>query len=406
MRFIKSFNEKVLAYDEEVLELLPKSLSIYTSDGSFKLDLGQSTRETDIIRAIYSHETSHKDGEPDSLSLDIHLIKNENGFKTIVDIIYGDNCKHQISIEKPNRVKVSVYNGVRSVNDSSTHFGFEDVSILDLCKFFNSFNFGYNLKPEDLTSIDKYPDSYTHDTRGELKSLKGSLKNTFNEGDQIIVVIDNSKSPEHNYLNNIINYLKFRGEKFEVASSIEELNNIKSKYEIVGAISTGSDYRISKTDDGSKLPMYAYKMLECPVIGICYGLQSMIKFYGGDIVDSGKHTHEHLKLSSFNKSHFLFKEFDTQNIEFSFSFNDVPKLIPNGFKQIAMLNELIVGIEDDERKRYGLLFHPEDKPSTYPILDNFIGKCRGKMESDEQKKLQQGQFEHLCRFEKFIYLKK
>jgi anthranilate/para-aminobenzoate synthase component II len=406
MRFIKSFNEKVLAYDEKILEFLPKSLSIYTSDGSFNLNLGQSTRETDIIRAIYSHETSHKDGEPDSLSLDIHLVKNENGFKTIVDIIYGDNCKHQISIEKPNKVRVSVYNGVRSVNDSSTHFGFEDKSISDLCKFFNSFNFGYSLKPEDLVSIDKYPDSYTHGTKGELKSLKNGLKNTFNEGDQIIVVIDNSKSPEHNYLNNIINYLKFRGEKFEVVSSIEELNDIKSKYEIVGAISTGSDHRLSKTDDGSKLSMYAYKILECPIIGLCYGFQTMIKFYGGDIEDSGSHTHKHLKLSNFDKTHFLFKDFDIQNIEFSFSFNDVEKSIPNEFKQIAMLNELIVGIANDETKRYGFLFHPEDKPSTYPVLDNFIGRCRGKMESDEQKKLKQGQFEHLSRFDKFVYLKK
>jgi hypothetical protein len=71
-----------------------------------------------------------------------------------------------------------------------------------------------------------------------------------------------------------------------------------------------------------------------------------------------------------------------------------------------MLNELIVGIANDEAKRYGFLFHPEDKPSTYSVLDNFIGRCKGKMESDEQKKLQQGQFEHLSRFDKFVYLKK
>jgi len=405
MKFIKPFNEdkKILAYSEDVLKMLPKSMSIYTSDGSFDLNLGQSTREVDIIRAIYSQETSHKDGEPDSLSLDIHFVKNENGFKTIVDIIYGDNCKHQVSIEKPNKVKVSIYNGIRSVNDSSTHFGFDDQSIVDLCKFFNSFNFGYNLKPKDFKAIDKYPDSYEHDIKIELKSLKNGLKNTFNEGDQIILVIDNTKEPEHNFLNGVINYLKFRGEKFEVISSIEELNNIRSKYEIVGAISTGSDYRLSKTDEGSELSMYAYKTLDCPIIGFCYGFQTMVKFYGGEIVDTGKHTHDHLKLTSYEQNHFLFKDFDIQSVEFSFSFNDSAKSIPSEFKQISMLNDIIVGISDNERKRYGFLFHPEDTPATYPILDNFIGSCKGKMDSDEQKKLQQGKFEHLISFKKFRY---
>ena len=86
MKFLKQFNEvkKILAYDEEVLKTLPRQLSIYTSDGSFTFNLGNSTRETDILRASYSRETTHKDGEPDTLSLDIHFMKNENGFKTIV----------------------------------------------------------------------------------------------------------------------------------------------------------------------------------------------------------------------------------------------------------------------------------------------------------------------------------
>ena len=58
----------------------------------------------------------------------------------------------------------------------------------------------------------------------------------------------------------------------------------------------------------------------------------------------------------------------------------------------------------DMRNRYGFLFHPEDTPVTYPLLDNFIAFCKGgKRESDEQKKLQQGKFEHLTSFKKFKY---
>lgn len=404
MKFIKPFNESennILAYDEEVIKFLPKELTVYTSDGSFTMTVGGSTREGDIIRALYSRQTSPTDGEPDSLSLDIHFMKNENGFKTIVDIIYGNNIKYQVSIEAPNKVKVGHYSGIRSINDSETQFGFEDDSIVDLCKFFNSFNFGYKLKPEDLKSIDKYPDSYKPESDIQLVSLKSGLKNTFNKGDKVILVIDNSKHPEHRYLNNILNYLKFRGEKFEVASSIEELSKFKSEYEIIGAISTGSDYRLSKSEEGSELAYKSYESLRCPIIGFCYGFQTMAKSYGGSVVDSKKHTHKHLKLTNFKSDHFLFKDFDLQNVEFSFSFHDIVEKMPDGFKQIAMLNEIIVGISDDEKKRYGFLFHPEDKQMTYPILDNFIGKCKGRKESDEQKKLQQGQFEHLIRFKNF-----
>ena len=215
-------------------------------------------------------------------------------------------------------------------------------------------------------------------------------------------MIDNSKPPENNYLNNILDYLKFRGEKFEVASSIEELNKIKSEYKIIGAISTGSAYRASKGDDGSDLSYESYDSLDCPILGICFGFQSMVKFYGGTIIDSEDFTHKHLKLTYFNSNHFLFKDIDMQGMEFNFSFHDIIEKMPDGFKQIAMLNDTIVGISDDERKRYGFLFHPEDKQMTYPVLDNFIGKCRGKKESDEQKKIQQGKFEKLISFKNFI----
>jgi anthranilate/para-aminobenzoate synthase component II len=403
MKFLKQFNEvkKILAYDEEVLKTLPSQLSIYTSDGSFTFNLGNSTRETDILRASYSRETTHKDGEPDTLSLDIHFMKNENGFKTIVDIIYGDNIKHQISIESPNKVSVGYYNGVGSVNDPSTQFGFEDISIRNLCKFFNNFNFGYNLKPDDLKSIDKYPNSYKHPVSNNVKSLKFGLKNSFNKGDEIILVIDNSKPPGHNYLNNVLNYLKYRGEKFETVSSIEEFNKVNSEYKIVGAISTGSDYRASKDDSGSELQNECYKKLKCPILGLCFGFQSMCKLYGGSIIDSNDYIHKHLKLTNFNQNHFLFSGLDLQGVEFSFSFHDIIEKIPNGFKQIAMLNDIIVGISDEERKRHGLLFHPEDKEMTYPVLDNFIGECRGKKESDEQRKIQSGKFEKLLSFKNF-----
>jgi GMP synthase-like glutamine amidotransferase len=393
MKYIIGIKE-TLVYDEEVVNVFPETMDIYTSDGSYTLKKGDVTREVDIIRASYYQNTASdgditKDGEPDTCVFDIHFVKNSNGFKTIVNITYGDQMKSEFSIESPNKIKVGHYNGIGSKLDSETQFGFEDNTIQDLVKLFNSFNFGYKLTTKDLAFIDKYPDTYVNE---DIK-LTPLFKN------EIILVINNTKPPKNLYLNNLLNYLKSRGIEFEIASSEEDIREISSKFKVIGAISTGSEYRITDSTYETKVSNYAYKILKCPILGICYGLQSMSISYGGSIKDSGEFTHKHLKLTQVNKDHFLFKDVNIDNIEFSFSFHDIIDRMPDGFKSIAMLNDVIVAISDSDRDRYGLLFHPEDKEMSYPVLDNFISKCKGG--EDEQEKLFQGKFEHLISFKDF-----
>ncbi len=391
MRFLKNFNENnnITIYDEKVKKSFPNELEIYTSDGNYKLVKSDITRENDIIRAFYYQNTANdgnvtKDGEPDTLSLDIHFVKNENGFKTLVDIIYGDQIKSEFSIESPNKITISHYNGIGSVADKYSQFGFEDKSINDLVNFFNNFNFGYKLSSDDFKFIDKYPDTYQNE----------SIKLTPLPNNKKILIINNSGTTDNMYLNNIVNYLRMRGIEHIITSKIEEIPNFKN---IIGAISTGSDLR-SENSDG--LSFEIYKNLKKPILGICYGFQSMVKFYGGTLKDSGNFTHKHLKLTKANTNHSLFKDMDLGNIEFSFSFHDIIDKDPNGFKQIAMLKDIVVGISDEQRQRYGLLFHPEDKEMSYPVLDNFIRMCTGGV--DEQEKLKMGQFENLVNFKNFI----
>lgn len=391
MRFLKNFNENnnITIYDEKVKKSFPNELEIYTSDGNYKLVKSDITRENDIIRAFYYQNTANdgnvtKDGEPDTLSLDIHFVKNENGFKTLVDIIYGDQIKSEFSIESPNKITISHYNGIGSVADKYSQFGFEDKSINDLVNFFNNFNFGYKLSSDDFKFIDKYPDTYQNE----------SIKLTPLPNNKKILIINNSGTTDNMYLNNIVNYLRMRGIEHIITSKIEEIPNFKN---IIGAISTGSDLR-SENSDG--LSFEIYKNLKKPILGICYGFQSMVKFYGGTLKDSGNFTHKHLKLTKANTNHSLFKDMDLGNIEFSFSFHDIIDKDPNGFKQIAMLKDIVVGISNEQRQRYGLLFHPEDKEMSYPVLDNFIRMCTGGV--DEQEKLKMGQFENLVNFKNFI----
>jgi GMP synthase (glutamine-hydrolysing) len=209
-------------------------------------------------------------------------------------------------------------------------------------------------------------------------------------------VVNNTGNGDNRYLNNIVNYLRMRGVDYVVVSAIDEIKDYKN---IIGAISTGSDFRITESEEEAKLSFEVYKNLRAPILGICYGFQSMVNFYGGSLKDCGDFIHKHLKLTKANTNHSLFKDMDLSNIEFSFSFHDIIDKDPEGFKQIAMVKDMIVGISDEQRKRYGLLFHPEDKDMSYPVLDNFIRICTGGV--DEQEKLKTGQFEHLVRFKYF-----
>lgn len=395
MRFLRRFNENdnIKIYDEKIKDTFPSELEIYTSEGSYTLTKSDITLENDVIRALYYQNTSEggnatKDGEPDVLSLDIHFNENENGLKTLVDIIYGDQMKSEFSIEQPNIVDIIHYNGIGSIADTHSQFGFEDKSINDLVSFFNNLNFGYKLTKDDFNFIDKYPDTYQHKNE--------SIKLTPLSNNKKILVVNNTGNMDNRYINNIVNFLRMRGVDYIVASSIEEIPDFKN---IIGAISTGSDFRITESDEGAKLSFEVYKNLKAPILGICYGFQSMVKFYGGTLKDSGDFIHKHLKLTKANTNHSLFKDIDLSNIEFSFSFHDIIDKDPDGFKQIAMLKSSIVGISDEQRKRYGLLFHPEDKEMSYPVLDNFIRMCTGGV--DDQEKLKMCQFEHLLNFKNF-----
>lgn len=404
MKYLKKFSENFTLYDEQVVDVFPDTVSIYTSDGSFTLKRGDTTRETDIIRVSYYQNTAKdgdvtKDGEPDFLVFDLHFVKNESGIKTLVNITYGDQMKSEFSIESPNVIKIGHYNGMKSIADTDTHFGFEDTTIRNLCKLFNGFNFGYNLSPNDFKFIDKYPDTFNYVQSPKIQ-IKDQLKVQNEIGSNVILVVNNSKPPADYFLKNIVNYLNIREVPYEIASSEEEITEINKNFKIKGVVSTGSDYRISTSEYESKLSHFAYNNLSCPILGLCYGMQSMVINYGGTIKDSGEFFHKHQKLDNVQTNSKLFKDVNFQNMEFSFSFHDVIDKLPPGFKASSYINGFISSIEDENKLRWGILFHPEDKSHTYPLLDNFIKIC-GLLKKTEQDLIKQGKFEHLKSFGKF-----
>lgn len=387
--------------------LLPKELKIVTQNGDYTLklpektgsenkavpDSGPSTAVTviaDQIQINYTHNTMEefktdnpaKDGEPDTLEFDIHTVKTNDGteanpdnLKLNVNITYGDSPVSKFTISKPGNVEVVHYTGFGSKYDKNTEFGFEDDSLQDLVDFFNRFGFELNVK--DFTFIDKYPDSYSY-----TESVK--LLPNFN-GDTILV-INNAKPQENRFLENIINYLNQRGIDHVIASTAEEVKKNNTD-KVIGCLSTGSEYRLSNPQSEMEYATSAeaLKSLQCPILGMCYGMQHMAKENGANLATLDKVYDDNAILKEYDKEHPLFKDVDLSNTQVSCNFNDYLEDCPQGFKTIAKLDDKIAGIANDEKKHYGLLFHPEDIEDTQPILDNFIQMCQsGKNNNDEQ----------------------
>jgi GMP synthase-like glutamine amidotransferase len=393
---IKSYpNLKKLNFDQSLSDL-------DTSNQVYTLEKNDCTIDSDLIQFNYYHSTIKRpedvtvDGEPDILEFDIHFVKNEDGIKLLVDISYGDNICFEFSIESPNKINVIHYTGIGSKYDSDTHVGFTDESIKDLVKFFNSFNHGIKLSEKDLAFLDEHKDSYKHDInnsdhlytdKSDLIKFGNSLKES-TETD-IFLIINNAKAPEYKYFPKVAKYLTIRNIPYRVAKSLDDVLKFNSEFNIIGALSTGSDFSMKNPESSSEFSTseMALRVLKCPIIAMCYGFQSMAKFYGQQII-GGDLNCDQFNLTDFDSGHFLFQGIDLTKQKVTFCFHDYPLNVPSGFENIAMLGDVIAGISNSNLERYGILFHPEEIEETYVILDNFVNHCESKMVQKDTFKLQ------------------
>lgn len=381
---------------ENIRNLFPKKIQVYTEHGTFNYDLGDVTREALIVRAAYNGSTYQKtdnalaDGEPDFVCFDIHFINEGKKLKLAIDITYGDSMVSQFTMIEPNVIKIGKYEGIDSKLAPETHFGFSDKTLNNLIELFNKFNDNFKFTKNDFKFLDKYPDTYQHNEQVKLMPLSNTQK---------ILLVDNSKAPKHRFIQNIINYLTTRGIEFTKINSLSEKNKINPR-EIVGIIMSGSDYNIDNSPEKQELFKWAITNFTCPTIAICYAAQSMMKHYGSTIY-RGKLLHDNLKFSYFKK-HDLLSGIDCEKFQFSFSFKDYIKEAPNGFDEIAKIGKRIVLAANDAKKEYALFFHPENIELTQKVLDNFIDLIHPAQK--EQDKILSGKFEsyEIIKFKDFF----
>ena len=138
------------------------------------------------------------------------------------------------------------------------------------------------------------------------------------------------------------------------------------------------------TDDSARAPQIVFD-LGVPVLGICYGMQTMAIQLGGKATSADKHEYGFAKIRARNHSPLLNDITDNINdqghslLDVWMSHGIEVNELPKGFKLIASTdNCAIAGFANVEKHYYGLQFHPEvthTKQGKH-ILDRFVsGIC-------------------------------
>ena len=118
-------------------------------------------------------------------------------------------------------------------------------------------------------------------------------------------------------------------------------------------------------DDTPKAPKEIFE-LNIPILGICYGMQTLINQFGGKVETSSKREFGYAEIRAHGHSK-LFKSIQDKSndeghglLDVWMSHGDKVTNIPQNFKVIASnASTPIAAIADEERLLYGVQFHPE-----------------------------------------------
>ncbi len=121
--------------------------------------------------------------------------------------------------------------------------------------------------------------------------------------------------------------------------------------------------------------------LGCPVLGICYGMQTMAEQLGGQVTISSHREFGYAQLELHGHADLLtgIEDHTDSNgnalLDVWMSHGDKVDRLPPGFSVIAKTNSApIAGMADNDRKFYGVQFHPEvtHTHQGQRILERFI----------------------------------
>jgi len=142
----------------------------------------------------------------------------------------------------------------------------------------------------------------------------------------------------------------------EIVPYNESIENIKARGP-KGLVLSGGPASIYAQD--------AYKVdksifdLGLPILGICYGMQTIADYLGGSVVAASHHEYGKAELTIENSNCPIFKNITNNEIVWM-SHGDKVESIPEGFKVIATsANSPYAAIANEDKNIYAFQYHPE-----------------------------------------------
>ena len=118
--------------------------------------------------------------------------------------------------------------------------------------------------------------------------------------------------------------------------------------------------------------------LDCPVLGICYGLQILAADLGGEVSPSASREYGYARLKILDESSPLFAGLPPE-MDVWMSHGDQVTAVPEGFQVTAVTDDALNAFESLSKRIFGLQFHPEvaHTPLGAQVLRNFLLRvCR------------------------------
>jgi GMP synthase (glutamine-hydrolysing) len=119
--------------------------------------------------------------------------------------------------------------------------------------------------------------------------------------------------------------------------------------------------------------------LGVPVLGICYGFQVMAKQLGGEVAQTGQREYGSTPVTLTGDGGTLLAGSNPQQTTWM-SHGDSVSKAPDGFDVLASsASTPVAAFGSDERKLYGVQWHPEVKHSEFgqQVLENFLHRAAG-----------------------------
>jgi GMP synthase (glutamine-hydrolysing) len=184
----------------------------------------------------------------------------------------------------------------------------------------------------------------------------------------VIDVIDNGGQWTHREWR----MLRYLGVETQILSNKTPLSDLRK---VDGLILSGGAARVGLTGELGNCAEYL--TLEVPILGICAGHQFMAGHYGGKSQEAPHPEFGAATIELIDGGGELFANTPEKQGVWE-SHNDEVITAPKGFKITAISeNCAIQAMENEEKNRFGLQFHPEVNDSEYgeKIFENFVNIC-------------------------------